>query len=116
VVFRKVESTSRNEDESKEKGPEKMEFELKNEEYDSIEEESFELEDEMEPQTLALRRYDHVGRLAKRYCPLGFRSDFVLFVINNEPRSVHKAINSKERKLWKNAMVEEMEPFDKNEV
>ena len=30
VVFKEVKSTSRNEDESKEKGPKKMEFELKN--------------------------------------------------------------------------------------
>ena len=39
MFFREVESTSKNEDESKEKGPEKMEFQLKNEGYDSFEEE-----------------------------------------------------------------------------
>ena len=38
VVFKEVKSTSRNEDEPKEKGPEKMEFELKNEGSDSFEE------------------------------------------------------------------------------
>ena len=40
VVFKEVKSTSRNEDESKEKGPKKIEFELKNEGFDSFEEES----------------------------------------------------------------------------
>ena len=39
VVFREVKSTSTNEDESKEKGLEKMEFELKNEGFYSFEEE-----------------------------------------------------------------------------
>ena len=48
VVFKKVESTYRNEDESKEKGPTKMEFELKNEGSNSFEEESSELDDEVE--------------------------------------------------------------------
>ena len=38
VDFREVKSTSRNEDESKEKGPEKMEFEMKNEGFDYFEE------------------------------------------------------------------------------
>ena len=35
VVFKEVESTFRNEDESKEKGPDKMEFEIKDEESNS---------------------------------------------------------------------------------
>ena len=48
VIFREVKNTSRNEDEPKEKGPEKMEFELKNEGFDSFEEESSELDDEVE--------------------------------------------------------------------
>ena len=41
VVLREVKSTSRNEDEPKEKGPEKMEFEIMNEGSDSFEEELF---------------------------------------------------------------------------
>ena len=48
VVFREVKNTFRNEDEPKEKGPEKMEFELKNEGFDSFEEESSESDDEVE--------------------------------------------------------------------
>ena len=42
VVFKEVKRTSRNDDETKEKGPEKMEFELKNEGSNSFEEESSE--------------------------------------------------------------------------
>ena len=48
VVFREVNRTSRNEDESKEKGPKKMEFELKNEGSDCFKEESSESDDEVE--------------------------------------------------------------------
>ena len=48
MVFREVKRNLGNEDESKEKGPEKMEFELKNEGFDSFEEESSELDDEVE--------------------------------------------------------------------
>ena len=39
VVFKEVESTSKNEDESNEKGPKKIEFEIKDEGYGSNEEE-----------------------------------------------------------------------------
>ena len=99
LVFREVKSTSRNEDESKEKGPEKMEFELKNEAFDSFEEESFESDEEVEPQTLALRRHDHVRRSVERYSPPNFHSSFVLSVINDEPRFVKESINPEEGKL-----------------
>jgi hypothetical protein len=50
VVFREVESTSRNEDEPKEPEPKKVEFELNNEGSKSFEEvESSESNDEVEP-------------------------------------------------------------------
>ena len=48
VVFKEVKRTSINEDETKEKGLEKMKFELKNEGSNSFEEESSELDDEVE--------------------------------------------------------------------
>lgn len=56
VVFKEVKRNSRNEDESKEKVPNKMEFELKNGGSDSFEEESFESDDEVELQITTLRR------------------------------------------------------------
>ena len=76
LVFREVKSTSRNEDEFKEKGLEKMEFELKNEQSDSFGEESFESDDEVEPHTLSLRRSDYVRRPVERYSLTDFHSSF----------------------------------------
>jgi hypothetical protein len=93
-----------------------MEFEIRNEGTDSFEEESPKSEDEEELQTPTLRRYDHVRRPVERYSLPDFHSTFVLFAINDEPRSVKEVISSKECKLWKKAMVEEMEALDKNEA
>ena len=102
-----------------------MEFELKNEGFDSFEEESSKLDEEVELQTPDLRRSDRVRRLVERYSPPNFCSTFVLSTINdeprsvkeaNEPRSVKEAVSSEECKLWKNGMVEEMEAVEKNET
>lgn len=57
-----------------------MEFELKNEGSDSFEEESSELDDEVEVQTLAFRRFDHVRRLVEMYSPPDFHFSFVLSI------------------------------------
>ena len=67
-------------------------------------------------QTPSLRRSNCVRRPVERYSPPDFRSAFVLFVVNDEPRSVKEEVSSKECKLWKNAMVEGMEALDKNEA
>ena len=48
VIFIEVKNTSRNEDEPKEKGQEKMEFDIMNKGYDSFEEELSELDEEVE--------------------------------------------------------------------
>ena len=63
----------------------------------------------MDLQTLALRRLDRERRPIDRYSPPNFHFAFVLSVVSDEPRLVKEAVNSKECKLWKNAMVEEME-------
>ena len=70
----------------------------------------------MELQTHSLRRFDCVRRLVERYNPPDFHFAFVLSTINNEPRYVKVAVSYEECKLWKNAMVEEMEALDKNEA
>ena len=114
MFFREVKNTSRNEDEPK--GPEKTEFEIMDEGVDSVEEELFESDEEVELQTPTLRRSDRVRRLVERYSPPNFHSAFVLSVVNDEPRSVKEAVSSEECKLWKNAMVEEMEALNKNEA
>ena len=70
----------------------------------------------MEHQTLILRRFDHVERQAERYIPLDFCYAFALSVSNEDPILVKEALGSSEGKLWKEAMVEEMESLDKNEA
>ena len=59
----------------------------------------------MELQTPALRRYDRVRRPIERYSPPDFCFEFVLYVVNDEPRSVKEEVSSEECKLWKNAMI-----------
>ena len=90
-----------------------MEFELKNEGFDYFQEES---NDEVEPQTPTLRRYDCVRRPFERYSPLDFHYSFVLSAINDEPRSAKEVVIYEEAKLWKKDMIEEMEDLDKNEA
>ena len=90
MVFREVKRTSKNEDDTKEKGQEKMEFELNNEGSNSFEEESSESDDEVELKTPTLRRYDHVRRPVERYSPPNFHFAFVLSSINDEPRSIKR--------------------------
>ena len=103
MVFREVKNTSRNEDEPK--GLEKTEFEKMDRRVDSVEGELLESEEEVDLQTLALRRSDCERRPVERYSPPYFHSAFVLSAISDEPRSVKETINSEECKLWKNAMV-----------
>lgn len=94
-----------------------MEFEIKNEGSNSLnEEESSKLDDEAEPETPALRRYDRVRRSIERYGPPNFHFVFVISIINDGHRYVKEAINFEEGKLWKKAMVDEMEALDKNEA
>ena len=66
---------------------------------DSIEQELFESNEEVNLQTLALRRFDRVRRPIERYSPPDFRSAFVLFVVNDEPRLVKEAVSFEECKL-----------------
>jgi hypothetical protein len=39
-----------------------------------------------------------------------------LFITDDDPRTVREAVDSEDGKLWKKAMVEEMEALDKNEA
>ena len=93
-----------------------MEFELKNEEFDSFKEESSKLDDEVELQTPSLRRFGRVRRLVERYSPPYFHYAFILSTINDEPRSVKEVVSFEECKLWKKAMVEEMGALNENEA
>jgi hypothetical protein len=82
-------------------------FELRNKEDDL--DESNESEEEVEQLTLVVRRSERIREPIERYSPLDFCSAFVLTAIDDEPKSVGEAVDSAEGKLWKDAMIEEME-------
>jgi hypothetical protein len=52
----------------------------------------------------------------KRYTPPNFCSNFALSITDDDPRTVRETVDSKDGKLWKNAMDEEMAALDKNEA
>ena len=110
-MFREVKDVIKHEVQPKE--PMKIEFELKEEESDSVAEE--ESEDE-EPQTPAVRRSARERRQQQRYSPSAFCSNFALSVTDDDPRTVKEAVDSKNGKLWKEAMVDEMASLHKNEA
>eukprot|EP00253_Pinus_taeda_P008542 PITA_08542 len=111
VVFREVKDVIKHEVQPKETV--KIEFELKEEESDSVAEE--ESEDE-EPQTPAVRRSARERRQPKRYSPSAFYSNFALSVTDDDPRTMKEAVDSEDGKLWKEAMVDEMASLHKNEA
>jgi hypothetical protein len=63
-----------------------------------------------------LRRSVWERREPKKYTPPDFYSNFNFFITNDDPRTVREASDSEDGKLWKKAMVEEMETLDKNEA
>eukprot|EP00253_Pinus_taeda_P013498 PITA_13498 len=95
------------------KEPENVEFELKEEEYDSTAEE--ESEDE-EPQTPDVRRSVRERRKQERYSPYAFSSNFALSVTPDDPKTMMEEVDSEDGKLWKEAMVDEMESLHRNEA
>eukprot|EP00253_Pinus_taeda_P013281 PITA_13281 len=72
--------------------------------------------DDEEPQTPAVRRSVRERRQLERYSPSTFGSNFSLSVTDDDPRTVKEAVDSKDGKLWKEAMVEEMASLHKNEA
>ena len=103
VVFREVKDVIKHEVQPKK--PEKIEFELKEEESDSTAED--ESQDE-EPPTLGVRRSVQERRQPERYSPSDFCSNFSLFVTDDDPKTTKEAVDSEDGKLWKEAMVDEM--------
>ena len=109
VVFREVKDVIKHEVQPKE--PEKIEFELKEEESDSTPKE--ESKDE-EPQTSGVRRSVRERRQLERYSPSAFCS--ALSVIDDDPKTMKEAVDSEDGKLWKEAIVDEMASLHKNEA
>ena len=77
--------------------PEKIELELDDAKSESFEED--EVEEEEEPHTLVLRRSVRDRRQLERYSPPDFRSNFSLYIIDDDPRTVREAVNSEDSKL-----------------
>jgi hypothetical protein len=113
VVFREMKDVVKQEVLPSKEEPEKIEFDLKDDEADSTEEHESEEED---PHTPVLRRSDRERRLPERYSPPDFRSNFALSITDDDPRTVREAVDSEDGNLWKRAMEEEMASLDKNEA
>jgi hypothetical protein len=94
--------------------PEKIELELDDAKSESSKED--EVEEEEEPHTPVLRRSVRKRRQPERYSPPDFRSNFAVSIIDDDPRTIREAVNLEDSKLWKKAMVEEMDVLDKNEA
>jgi hypothetical protein len=73
-------------------------------------------EEEVEKLTLVIRRSGRIKKPVERYSPPDFHSTFMLTSIDDEPKLVGEAVDSTEGKIWKDAMVEEMESLYKNET
>jgi hypothetical protein len=114
-VFREVKDVSKQEFLPMQDEPVKTELDLDDAKYESSEEEEEE-EEEEEPHTPLLRRAVRDQKKIKTYNPPYFRSKFSLSITDDDPRTVREAVNSEDSKLWKKAMVEEMDALDKNEA
>jgi hypothetical protein len=93
VVFREMKDVVKQEVQPSKEEPEKIEFDLKDDESDSKEEHESEEED---PHTPVLRRSVRERRLLERYNPSNFHSNFSLFIIDDDPRTVREAVDSKD--------------------
>jgi hypothetical protein len=113
VVFREIKDVVKHEVLPSKEEPEKIEFDLKDDELESTKEQESEEED---PHTPVLRRLARERRLSERYTPYDFHSFFSLFITDDDPRTVREAVDSEDGNLWKRAMDEEMEALDKNEA
>jgi hypothetical protein len=92
VVFKEMKDVVKQEVLPSKEEPEKIEFDLKDDEADSTEEHESEGED---PHTPVLRRSDRERRLPERYSPSDFRSNFALSITDDDPRTVREVFKKK---------------------
>jgi hypothetical protein len=114
VVFREVKNVSKQESLPRKEELEKIELELDDTKSESSKED--EVAEEEEPHTPILRRSTRERRQPEMYSPPDFYSNFALSITDDDLRTVGQAVNSDDSKLWKKAMVEEMDALDKNEA
>jgi hypothetical protein len=55
-------------------------------------------------------------RQPEMYIPPDFHSNFSLSITDDDPKTIREVVNLEDSKLWKKAMVEEMDVLDKNEA
>jgi hypothetical protein len=91
VVFRKIKDVVKHDVLPSKEEPEKIEFGLKDDESDSTEEQESEEEDDHTP---VLRKSIRERRQPERYTPPDFRSNFVLSIIDDDPRTLREAVDS----------------------
>jgi hypothetical protein len=113
VVFREMKDVVKLEVLLSKEEPEKIEFDLKDDESDSTKEHESEEED---PHTPVLRKSIREIRLPERYSPSDFCSIFSLSITDDDPRTFREAVDSEDGNLWKRAMDEEMASLDKNDA
>jgi hypothetical protein len=53
-----------------------------------------------------LRRSIRERRIPERYTPSDFHSNFALYIINDDARTVREAVDSEDGNIWKRAMDE----------
>ena len=85
VVFREMKDVVKKEVLPSKEEQDKIEFDLKDDELDSTEEQEIEEED---PHTPILRRSVRERRLPERDTPSNFRSKFPLSITDDDPRTV----------------------------
>jgi hypothetical protein len=105
VVLREIKDVVKHEFLQSKEEPEKMQFDLKDDESDSTQEHESKEED---PHTLVLRRSVRERRLPERYTPSDFCSNFYFSISDDDPITVREVVDSEDGKLWKKAMDEEM--------
>jgi hypothetical protein len=95
-VFREMKDGVKHEVLTSKEEPEKIEFDLKDDESDSIEERELKEED---PHTPVLRISVRERRLLERYTLSNFRSNFSLSVTNDDPRTVREVVDSEDENI-----------------
>jgi hypothetical protein len=72
--------------------------------------------EEVEQLTLVIRRSKRTRKIVERYSLSDLHYAFMLIVTKDEHKSVSEEVDSIEGKIWKDAMVEDMESFYNNET
>jgi hypothetical protein len=103
VVFREMKDVVKHEVLQSKEEPNKIEFDLRDDESKFIEEHESKEEDTHTP---VLRRSVRERRLLERYTPSNFCSKFSFFINDDDPRSVREAMISEDGNLWKKDMDE----------